>query len=102
MNKFDEISFKSEYYFLAEFCYDLEKTGRLDRKKEHIKTSKTDVYDTASELYNEQLEIYFDEYYSSIFLGVSKHFGLGKLNHFILKNFTKKSIKCICFIAWQQ
>ena len=34
-----------------------------------MKTSKMDVYDTASELYNEQVEIYFDEYYSSIFFG---------------------------------
>ena len=42
---------------------------KLDPKKEHIKTSKMDVYDTASELYNEQLEIYFDECYSSIFSG---------------------------------
>ena len=50
-------------------CYDLEKTDRLDPKKEHIKTSKMDVYDTTSELYNEQREIYFDRYYCSIFLG---------------------------------
>ena len=32
-------------------------------QKEHTKT-KIDAYDTASELYNDLLKIYFDEYYN--------------------------------------
>ena len=48
IEKFDNLSFKSKYSFSAEF-YDLEKYDELDPKKEHTKTRKMVVYDTASE-----------------------------------------------------
>ena len=60
--KFDNLSFKSKYSFLAEFFNDLNKFNKLKTRRKNTK-EKTNVYDTASELYNDLLETYFDEYY---------------------------------------
>ena len=59
---FGKLSFQSKYSCLGKFYYDLDKFSRL---KTHIgnRHTKTDVYDKASEFYNELLGIYFDEYY---------------------------------------
>ena len=38
------------------------KIVRLNPKRKHTKTRKVDVYNKASEVYNELLEIYFDKY----------------------------------------
>ena len=50
--KFNNLSFKSKYSFLAEFFKDLNKFNNL----------KTHTKKEASELYNELLKSYFDEY----------------------------------------
>ena len=61
-NKFDELSFKSKYSFLAELFNDLNKFNKLKTQKEK-KKKKGNVYDTVSQFYNELLGTYFDEYY---------------------------------------
>ena len=79
-------------------CYDLEKTDRLDPKKEHIKTR-------VKWMYMIQLQNYIMSSEKSIlidtivvyFWGVSKHFGLGVLKHFVLKNVTKRIKKTYLF-----
>ena len=56
--------FKSKYSFLFKFFNDLNKFAKLKKhKNKKHKRKKTNVYDTASELYNELLGTYFDEYY---------------------------------------
>ena len=56
------LSFKSKYSFLAESFKDLNKSNKLRTQKEKTKKKKINVYDPISELYNESIEIYFDEY----------------------------------------
>ena len=53
--KFDSLSFKSKYSFLPEFFNDLNKFNMPKTQKEKTKMKKTNVYDKASELYNELL-----------------------------------------------
>ena len=48
--KFDKFYFKSKYSDLAKFYYNVDKRSRLKTQKEN--RGKTNVYDTASELYN--------------------------------------------------
>ena len=60
---FDNLSFKSKYYFLYKFSNNLNKFTKLKTIKEITKKKKTNVHNTVSELYNELLGTYFDEYY---------------------------------------
>ena len=62
--KFDKLSFKSKYSFPIDFFNDLNEFNNLNTQKEKTqKKKKTNMYDTASELYNNLLATYFDEYY---------------------------------------
>ena len=64
--KFGDFSFKSrksKYSFLFEFFNGLNNFNKLITKKEETLKKKTNVHDPASDLYNELLEIYFNEYY---------------------------------------
>ena len=58
VKKIDNLSLETKYSFSAEFFNDLDKFNKLRTQKE-----KKNVYDTFSELYNNLLERYFDEYY---------------------------------------
>ena len=60
--KFNNLSSKSKYSLLVKFFKYLNKFNKLKTKKERTKKEKLNVYDAASELYNELIEIYFDEY----------------------------------------
>ena len=62
INKLDNLSFKSKYSQPVEFFNDLENCDKLDRKKESTNTRQLDVYNTAPELYNQLLQIYFNQY----------------------------------------
>ena len=62
VNEFDNLSFKSKYSFLDKFLDDLDKFNKLNPQTESKKVKKN-VYNKASELYNDFLGIYFDEYY---------------------------------------
>ena len=78
--KFDNLSFKSKCSFLYQFFKHLNEFNKLKththtQKKQKQKTRKRNVHDAASELYNEFLETYFDEYYN---LSVVKR---KKMNH---------------------
>ena len=53
---------KSKYPILLWFYNDLNKFSNLNPRKQRTKEKTATVYDTASELYNEYLEIYFDQY----------------------------------------
>ena len=57
--KIDNLSFKWKYSFQVEFFEDLNKLNNSNPQKESTKVEN--VNDNASELYNEYLEIYFDE-----------------------------------------
>ena len=48
---------------LSHFISDLNRFSNIKPRNENTKNRKTKVHDTASELYNELLDIYFDEYY---------------------------------------
>ena len=48
--------------FLANFFNDLDKFNKLKTKRKNAKKT-TSVYNTSSELHNNLIEIYFDEYY---------------------------------------
>ena len=52
----------SKHLILHSFYSDLNKLHILNPQKESTKEKEITVYDTASELYNEYLEIYFDGY----------------------------------------
>ena len=54
--------FKSKYLQPVEVFNDLEKCDKLDPKNEGTNTRKLDVYNTAPELYNQLLQIYFNQY----------------------------------------
>ena len=47
------------YSFLIRFFNDLDKSNKLMPQKEETKEKKTNVYNTASELHNDFLEIFF-------------------------------------------
>ena len=59
----DNFSFKSKHSFLNEFHDDLDRFNNLNLKKESAKKKKRNVFDKASELYNDFLRIYYDKYY---------------------------------------
>ena len=61
--KFDRFSLKPKYSFLANIFNDLDKFTRVKTQKE-----KRNVYDTASELYNDLVETYFKQKYFSWFI----------------------------------
>ena len=48
---------------LKTFLNDLDKFNKLKLLKEKAEKKKTNVYHKASELYNDLLQKYFDEYY---------------------------------------
>ena len=52
----------SKYPILLSFYSDLHKFHNPNPQKESTKDKKATMYDNASELYNEYLKIYFDEY----------------------------------------
>ena len=58
MKMFESLSFKSKYSFPVNFFDDLDKFSDLKPQKE----KKTNVYNTTSELFNDLLEICFDEF----------------------------------------
>ena len=53
---------KSKYPVSLSFYTDLNKFNSLKLQKESTKEEKATVHDNASELYNDYLGIYFDEY----------------------------------------
>ena len=57
--RFHNLSFKSK--LLLDFLKELIKFNKLKTQKEKYKEKKTNVHDTASELYNVLLGTYFDE-----------------------------------------
>ena len=61
-NKFDNLSFKSNCSFLANFFGDLDKINKLKSQKEKAEKKKVNVYNKASDLHNDLLAIYFNEY----------------------------------------
>ena len=65
IKEFDKLSLESKDSFLVKFFNDLDKFSKLKILKEKKpKEIRTNVYHTASsELYNQLLGIYFDEYY---------------------------------------
>ena len=65
------LSLESQYSFIASFSNDLDKFSRLKGQKEKT-NEKANVYNTASELCNDLLEIYFDEYYDLLYSKKSK------------------------------
>ena len=56
--KIDNLSFKSKFSFLHRFLKDLNKFEMLKTLKQETENKKTNVHDTASELYDELLETY--------------------------------------------
>ena len=59
----DHLSLELKYFFLPSFSNDLNKFSKLKPQKEKRKEKKTSMYNTDSELYNDLLPTYFDEYY---------------------------------------
>ena len=47
------------YSFLTGLFNDLDKSNKIKTQKEETNEKKTNLYDTAEELYNDSLEIYF-------------------------------------------
>ena len=60
--KFNNLSLKSKYLLLIEIFNDLNKFKKLKRIKQEIEKKNTIVYDAATELYNDLLGIYFDDF----------------------------------------
>ena len=60
LKKFDSLSLKPKYSFLANIFNDLDKFTSVNQKR--------NVYDTALELYNDLVETYFKEKYFSWFI----------------------------------
>ena len=74
--KFDKVSFESNDSFLDKRFNDLNKFNKLKTQKEETQKKKTNVHDTASELYNEFLEICHDKQNKfSVFRHLKKKFG---------------------------
>ena len=61
INKFNNLYYESKYFCLIDSQY-LDKFSGLEPQKGESKEKKTNVYEKASELYD-QVEIHFDEYY---------------------------------------
>ena len=61
---FNRLSLMSKYPILLSLYSNLNKFNNLNLRKEYKTKRKTIVYDNASELHNDCLEIYFDEYKS--------------------------------------
>ena len=61
--KFGNLSSKSKDSFLNEFFGDLDKLNNLNPQKESINKRKINVYDKASELYNDFPGIYHHKYF---------------------------------------
>ena len=59
---FNTLSLAPKYSFLFSFYNELNKFNSLKLLKETTIKKNETVYDNASELYNEYLEIYFDQY----------------------------------------
>ena len=57
------LSFKPKHSFLKEFLDDLEKLNDINPQKESTKERKINVYDKASELYNDFLGVHYYKYY---------------------------------------
>ena len=60
IKKFNNLSFKSKFYFRADVLGDLNKFSRVKAQKtkhQENKREKKNAYDTASELYNDLLKI---------------------------------------------
>ena len=57
----DSFPLELKYPILASFYNELSKSNSLKLRKRHTKEKKVTAYDNASGLYNEFLEIYFDE-----------------------------------------
>ena len=53
----------SNYFFLVDFYYDLDKFSVLEPQDENWKVKKMNRYDTASEFSNEMLGFYFGKNY---------------------------------------
>ena len=58
----NSLSLKPNYLLLFSFYSNLNKFNNLNQRKENNKEEKRSVYNNASELYRDYLEIYFDEY----------------------------------------
>ena len=56
------LSLTSQYPILLSFYSDLFKFNNLNPQNKITNKKKGTMYDNASELYNEYLQIYFDEY----------------------------------------
>ena len=61
--KIDNLSSTSKHSFLANFFDNLDKFNKLKTHKEKTEKRKTNMYNTALELYNYFIGICFDEYY---------------------------------------
>ena len=59
IKNFNSLSLTSKYLILLSFYSNLNKFNNLNPQKESTKEKKATVYDNASELYNEYLEILF-------------------------------------------
>ena len=63
VKKIDKLSVKSKYSFIANFFNDLDKLNKPKTQKEKIeKKREICIIHTASDLHNDLLGIYFDEY----------------------------------------
>ena len=60
--KLYNLSLKSKYLLLIEIFNDLNKFKKLKRIKQETEKKNTIVYDAATELYNDLLGIYFDDF----------------------------------------
>ena len=62
IKKINSLSITSKYPILLSFYSDLNESNNFNPQKESTKEKNLTAYDHASELYNEHLEIYFDEH----------------------------------------
>ena len=63
IKKFNKLSIESKKLFLSCFSSDLNGFRMINPRNENTIYRKTKMYHTTLELYNEFLDIYFDEYY---------------------------------------
>ena len=62
ITNFNSLSLTSKYPILLSLYSDLNKFNNLNPHKESTKEKKATVHENTSEIYNEYLEIYFNEY----------------------------------------
>ena len=62
INNFNSLSPEPKYSILYSFITELNKFNNINPRKGQTKDKKTTVYDNFSELYNEYLGIYFNQY----------------------------------------